>query len=72
MIYADRGLKEGLDTPLYITKETAQNKIKGFNVIPPYLVGASKVEMFNPLHPQYMKPELWQISVLVMCILRGS
>lgn len=62
LIYADRGLKEGLDTPLYITKETAQNKIKGFNVIPPYLVGASKVEMFNPLHSQYMKPELWQIS----------
>ncbi len=62
LIYADRRLKEGLDTPLYITKETAQNKIKGFNVIPPYLVGASKVEMFNPLHPQYMKPELWQIS----------
>lgn len=62
LIYADRGLKEGLDTPLYITKETAQNKIKGFNVIPPYLVGASKVEMFNPLHAQYMKPELWQIS----------
>lgn len=62
LIYIDRGLTEKLDTPLYITKESAQNKIRGFNVVPPYLVGAAKVEMFNPLHSQYMKPELWQMA----------
>ena len=63
LIYMERGLSESLETPIHITKEIAQkNKLRGFRVIPPYLVGASDVEMFNPLSKEYMKPILWQIS----------
>ncbi|WP_416861575.1 DUF1073 domain-containing protein [Helicobacter ganmani] len=63
LIYRDRDLKENLGIPLHLSKEIAKkNPMRALNIIPPYLVGASNVEMFNPLDRGYMKPSLWNIS----------
>ena len=63
LIYQDRGLKESLESPLHLSREiAAKNPLQSLNIIPPYLVGASSVEMFNPLDKNYMKPSLWNVS----------
>lgn len=63
LIYKDRELKENLEMPLHLSREIAKkNPIKALNIVPPYLVGASSVEMFNPLDREYMNPSLWNIS----------
>lgn len=63
LIFLDTFSADDLNEPLYLKKEIlSQNKLKGFRVVPPYLIGASEVETSNPLSYDYMKPKKWFIS----------
>ncbi|TLD85817.1 DUF1073 domain-containing protein [Helicobacter sp. MIT 05-5294] len=63
ILYEDRGFQDKLDTPLYVTKEIAQrNKLKQIVCVSPFNVGASEVEMYNPLSDRYMKPNKYYIN----------
>lgn len=63
LIFIDTFKADDLSEPLYLKKEIlSQNKLRGFRVIPPYLVGASEVETSNPLSYDYMKPSKWFVS----------
>lgn len=63
LLFQDRGLREKMEAPLHLTREIGQkNPIRKIKIIPPYLVGAYNVEMFNPLGEDYMKPTLWNVA----------
>lgn len=63
LVFIDTLNADDLNEPLYLKKEIlSQNKLRGFRVIPPYLVGASEVETANPLSYDYMKPSKWFVS----------
>lgn len=54
---------DSLEKEAYFKSEILQNnKLRGFRVVPPYLVAPAEVETSNPLSYDFMKPKKWFIS----------
>lgn len=54
---------DDLDKPLIFKKEVfEQNKVTNLQIVPPYGMGAVKVETANMLNKDYMKPSAWYVQ----------